>query len=42
MQYKDLVDLGSEKDVKAAGKMRLESKEYIIQEGDIIVFRHSG
>jgi ribosome-binding ATPase len=42
MQYKDLIELGSEKDVKAAGKMRLESKEYIVQEGDIIVFRHSG
>lgn len=40
--YADLVALGSEKEVKAAGKMRLESKEYVVQEGDVIVFRHSG
>lgn len=40
--YKDLVELGSEKEVKAAGKMRLESKDYVVQEGDVIVFRHSG
>lgn len=39
--YEDLITLGSEKEVKAAGKMRLESKEYIVQEGDILVFRHS-
>ncbi len=39
--YADLMALGSEKDVKAAGKMRLESKDYVVQEGDILVFRHS-
>lgn len=39
--YEDLMRLGSEKEVKAAGKMRLESKEYVVQEGDILVFRHS-
>jgi ribosome-binding ATPase len=40
--YDVLIELGSEKEVKAAGKMRLESKEYVVQEGDVIVFRHSG
>ncbi|MEM9951271.1 MAG: redox-regulated ATPase YchF [Chloroflexota bacterium] len=39
--YADLMALGGEKEAKAAGKMRLESKEYIVQEGDILVFRHS-
>lgn len=40
--YDVLVELGGEKEVKAAGKMRLESKDYVVQEGDVIVFRHSG
>ncbi len=39
--YRDLIELGSEKAVKAAGKMRLESKEYVVQDGDVMVFRHS-
>ncbi|HPS53767.1 MAG TPA: DUF933 domain-containing protein, partial [Phycisphaerae bacterium] len=30
---------GSMKDVKAAGKMRLEGKTYVVQDGDIINFR---
>jgi len=37
--YADLHTLGSEKAVKAAGKMRLEGKTYIVQDGDIINFR---
>ena len=40
--YDALVEYGSEKDVKAAGKMRLESKDYVVREGDVMVFRHSG
>lgn len=40
--YDVLIAEGSEKAVKAAGKMRLESKDYVVQDGDIIVFRHSG
>lgn len=39
--YEALVAAGSEREVKAAGKMRLESKDYIVQDGDILVFRHS-
>jgi GTP-binding protein YchF len=39
MAFGDLKKLGSEKAVKAAGKSRLEGKEYIVQDGDIINFR---
>lgn len=39
--YQDLITLGGEKEAKAAGKMRLESKDYIVKEGDVLVFRHS-
>jgi len=37
--FNDLKELGSEKELKAAGKIRLEGKEYIVQDGDIINFR---
>ena len=37
--YDDLVSLGSEQAVKAAGKMRTEGKDYVVQEGDVIEFR---
>ena len=36
--WKDLVDLGSEAAVKSAGKMRMEGKEYIVVDGDVIHF----
>ncbi|NLF24106.1 MAG: redox-regulated ATPase YchF [Deltaproteobacteria bacterium] len=39
MAYADLHTLGDEKAVKAAGKMRLEGKTYIVQDGDIINYR---
>lgn len=39
MAYDDLKQLGDEKNVKAAGKMRLEGKSYVVQDGDIINFR---
>jgi len=39
MSYDDLVKYGSEKDVKDNGKMRLEGKEYLMQDGDICYFR---
>ncbi|MHC4625044.1 MAG: DUF933 domain-containing protein [Planctomycetota bacterium] len=35
----DLKELGSEKALKAAGKIRLEGKEYVVQDGDVIRFR---
>ncbi len=37
--FDDLKELGSEKALKAAGKIRLEGKDYIVQDGDIINFR---
>ena len=39
MSYTDLVELGDEKLVKEAGKLRIEGKDYIIQDGDICYFR---
>jgi ribosome-binding ATPase YchF (GTP1/OBG family) len=39
MHFEDLKKLGDEKAVKAAGKMRLEGKSYIVQDGDVILFR---
>lgn len=37
--YEDLIHYGSMNKAKEAGKMRLEGKEYIVQDGDIIYFR---
>ncbi len=39
MSYEDLIEYGSELKVKASGKMRLEGKEYLMQDGDICYFR---
>lgn len=39
MSYSDLVSCGDEKKVKENGKMRLEGKEYLMQDGDICYFR---
>ncbi|WP_373181819.1 redox-regulated ATPase YchF [Halomonas campaniensis] len=37
--YDDFVSLGGEQGAKDAGKWRLEGKEYIVQDGDVIHFR---
>jgi hypothetical protein len=37
--YNDYVSYGSEAKVKEAGKMRVEGKEYIVQDGDVMHFR---
>ncbi len=39
MSFDDLEHCGSELKVKEAGKMRLEGKEYVMQDGDICYFR---
>ena len=39
MSYDDLVECGTELKVKEAGKMRLEGKDYEMQDGDICYFR---
>jgi ribosome-binding ATPase len=38
IKYNDYTTLGSEKLVKEAGKMRLEGKEYVVEDGDIMHF----
>ncbi|CAM1361854.1 putative GTP-binding protein [Tenacibaculum sediminilitoris] len=39
ISYDDYVSFGSEAKVKEAGKMRVEGKEYIVKDGDIMHFR---
>ncbi|MCI8778618.1 MAG: redox-regulated ATPase YchF [Bacilli bacterium] len=39
MSYNDLETQGNEKKVREAGKMRLEGKDYLMQDGDICYFR---
>ncbi len=39
--YEDLVSLGSMTECKAKGKFRLEGKEYIVKDGDIVHIRSS-
>ncbi|NND01406.1 MAG: redox-regulated ATPase YchF [Acidimicrobiia bacterium] len=39
ISYKDFVELDGEAGAKEAGKWRLEGKEYVVQEGDVIHFR---
>ncbi|MBT3660081.1 MAG: redox-regulated ATPase YchF [Rhodospirillaceae bacterium] len=37
--YETFVELGGEQATKDAGKMRQEGKDYVVQDGDIILFR---
>lgn len=37
--FDDLVKYGSELEVKNAGRLRSEGKEYVVEDGDIILFR---
>jgi GTP-binding protein YchF len=37
--YEDFVTFGSEAKVKEAGKMKVEGKEYIVKDGDVMHFR---
>ncbi len=39
IKYDDYIALGSEAAVKEAGKMGVEGKEYVVQDGDIMHFR---
>lgn len=39
--YDDLIALGSESAVKSAGKFKLEGKEYIVKDGDVLNIRFS-
>ena len=39
MAYEDFISLGSEAKCREAGKLRVEGKEYIVEDGDIMHFR---
>ena len=39
ISYEDFIEYGGEAGAKEAGKMRLEGKDYIVQDGDIMHFR---
>lgn len=39
IKYNDFVSLGSEAAVKDAGKMGIEGKEYVVEDGDVMHFR---
>jgi ribosome-binding ATPase YchF (GTP1/OBG family) len=39
ISYDDFVTLGSEQKCKELGKMRVEGKEYVVQDGDVMHFR---
>jgi hypothetical protein len=39
VSYEQLVECGSEAEAKTRGLLRSEGKEYIVQEGDVILFR---
>jgi GTP-binding protein YchF len=39
MRWEDLVSLKSEAAVRQAGKLRIEGKEYVVQDGDVMHFR---
>ena len=39
ISYNDYVSLNGEQGAKEAGKMRLEGKDYVVQDGDVMHFR---
>ena len=39
MSFQDLVDAGSMNAARAAGKVRMEGKDYVMQDGDVVEFR---
>lgn len=41
ISFEDLIAAGSVAAAKAAGKARLEGKDYIMQDGDVVEWRHS-
>jgi hypothetical protein len=42
VSYEDYVALGGEQGAKEAGKMRSEGKTYVVKDGDVLHFLHSG
>jgi ribosome-binding ATPase len=41
VNWKNLIDLGGYPGVREKGLLRLEGKEYIVKDGDVLVIRHS-
>ncbi|MCZ6806652.1 MAG: DUF933 domain-containing protein, partial [Deltaproteobacteria bacterium] len=39
IRFEDLIELGSEAKCREAGKARVEGKDYVIQDGDVVHFR---
>ena len=39
IRFEDLVALGSEAKAREAGKLRVEGKDYVVQDGDVMEFR---
>jgi ribosome-binding ATPase YchF (GTP1/OBG family) len=42
VNWEDLVKAGSFAAARERGQVRLEGKEYVVKDGDVILFRHSG
>jgi ribosome-binding ATPase len=42
IRWDQLLEAGSEADARARGTLRLEGKDYIVQDGDVMHIRHSG
>ena len=40
IQWERLVELGGYAGAKETGELRLEGKEYVVQDGDVLVIRH--
>jgi GTP-binding protein YchF len=41
VSFDDLVEAGSKAEAKAKGKVRIEGKDYVMQDGDVVEFRHN-
>jgi GTP-binding protein YchF len=41
ISFEDLVEAGSVAAARSAGKARVEGKDYVMQDGDVVEFRHS-
>jgi ribosome-binding ATPase len=39
ISFKDLVEAGSMVEAKSKGKVRIEGKDYAMQDGDVVEFR---
>ena len=42
IRWEQLLEAGSEANARARGTLRLEGKDYIVQDGDVLHIRHSG